>query len=432
MLPATRPRWTGMPPPPYQLHSSGTVLASAAAVNEHGGVDIDFSSTSPEELERLLPPPPAVRTDAQPPQESTGGGRRCPILNIVVQVVGSRGDVQPLIALGTALQRYGHRVRLAIHDTFADFVHKSGLEFYPIGGDPEDLMAYMVKNPGLIPSMESLRGGDIGRKRRMMREMLRGCWRSCVEPDEVSHAPFVADAIIANPPSFAHVHCAEALGVPLHMMFTMPWTATRAFSHPLANVRSANVNPRLSNYLSYGVVDLMTWQGLGDVINDWRVKDLGLDPLAAAVGPDIVAITKIPHTYCWSPALVPKPTDWGDTVDICGFFMRDEPAYEPPPDLARFLASGPEPVYVGFGSIVLDDPARVTRAIHEACRRLGVRVIISRGWSKLGGDDPSTDDVFYLGDCPHEWLFKRVSAVVHHGGAGTTACGLFAELAGKR
>lgn len=119
----------------------------------------------------------------------------------------------------------------------------------------------MVKNPGLIPSMESLRGGDVGRKRQMMREMLRGCWRSCVEPDRVSRAPFVADVIIANPPSFAHVHCAEALGVPLHMMFTMPWSATRAFPHPLTNVRATNMDPRSSNYLSYGVVDLMTWQG---------------------------------------------------------------------------------------------------------------------------------------------------------------------------
>lgn len=412
-------------PPPYQFHSSGSVLASSAAINATGGIDINFSSSRPQELERLLSPPPLVRTNAWTPLQTPTGRMRCPTLNIVVQVVGSRGDVQPFIALGNALQRYGHRVRLATHDNFDDFVRKSGLEFYPIGGDPEDLMAYMVKNPGLIPSMESLRGGDIGRKRRMMREMLRGCWRSCVQPDPVSRAPFVADVIIANPPSFAHVHCAEALGVPLHIMFTMPWSATRAFPHPLANIRSDNMDPRSSNYLSYGVVDLMTWQGLGDVINHWRVKDLGLDELAAAIGPDILSITETPHTYCWSPALVPKPADWGDKIDICGFFMRDEPAYNPPPDLARFLASGPKPVYIGFGSIVLDNPAQVTNIIHEACRSFRVRVIISRGWSKLGGDDPNTDDVFYLGDCPHEWLFKRVAAVVHHGGAGTTACGLF-------
>ncbi|KAL3587470.1 hypothetical protein FPOAC2_13367 [Fusarium poae] len=267
----------------------------------------------------------------------------------------------------------------------------------------------MVKNPGLNPSMESLRGGDIGRKRKMIRDMLRVCWSSCVRPDPVSNRPFVADAIIANPPSFAHVHCAQALGIPLHMMFTMPWTATRSFPHPLANVKSENMDPRSSNYLSYGVVDLMTWQGLGDVINSWRVNDLNLEPLTAAVGPDIVGIMKVPYTYCWSPALVPKPADWGDSIYICGFFMRDEPSYSPPQDPADFLAHGPPPVYVGFGSIVIEDPTALTNIIKESCKLTGTRVIISRGWSKLGGNESNTESVFYLGDCPHVILLDWTS-----------------------
>lgn len=84
-----------------------------------------------------------------------------PPLNIVIQVVGSRGDVQPCIALGNALQKYGHRVRIASHSVFADFVQNSGLEFFSIGGDPAELMSYMVKNPGLIPQMKSLRDGEV-------------------------------------------------------------------------------------------------------------------------------------------------------------------------------------------------------------------------------------------------------------------------------
>lgn len=182
-------------------------------------------------------------------------------LNIVIQVVGSRGDVQPFIALGNELQRYGHRVRLATHDVFESFVRDSGLEFYPIRGDPADLMTYMVKNPGLIPSMESLLAGDIQRKRIMVREMLRGCWRSCIDPDMHTQVPFVADAIIANPPSLAHVHCAQALSIPVHLMFTMPWSSTKAFPHPLANMSSGNADESLKNYVSYGVVDWLTWQG---------------------------------------------------------------------------------------------------------------------------------------------------------------------------
>jgi hypothetical protein len=95
----------------------------------------------------------------------------------------------------------------------------------------------------------------------MVTEMLEGCWRSCVEADKVSHEPFVAEAIIANPPSFAHVHCAQALGIPVHLMFTMPWTSTRAFSHPLANLKYSSTDPAFANYISYGVVEFLTWQG---------------------------------------------------------------------------------------------------------------------------------------------------------------------------
>lgn len=173
--------------------------------------------------EDLKNPPP----DYDETEGIEEGDIDCPFrLNIVIQIVGSRGDVQPFIALGSALQRWGHRVRIATHDTFADFVRGSGLEFYPIGGDPAELMAYMVKNPGLIPQMRTLRDGEVKKKQVMVAKMLDGCWKSCLDDDPVTKEPFVADAIIANPPSFAHIHCAQALGVPVHLMFTMPWTST--------------------------------------------------------------------------------------------------------------------------------------------------------------------------------------------------------------
>lgn len=110
--------------------------------------------------------------------------------------------------------------------------------------------------------------------------------------------------------------------------------------------------------------------------------------------------------------------------DVCGFFFREPPSYEPPADLANFLDYGSTPIYIGFGSIVIDDPQSLTKMILEAIRITGVRALISRGWSNLGQDLESDDNIFFLGDCPHEWLFSRVKAVIHHGGAGTTACGL--------
>ncbi|KAL1884035.1 hypothetical protein Daus18300_000144 [Diaporthe australafricana] len=342
-------------------------------------------------------------------------------LNIVIQVVGSRGDVQPFIALGNELQRHGHRVRLATHDVFEEFVRDSGLEFYPIGGDPAQLMAYMVKNPGLIPSMKTVAAGEIQRKRDMVGEMLEKFWWSCSHPDPQTGDPFVADAIIANPPSFAHIHCAQALGIPVHLMFTMPWTSTSAFPHPLANLHNAGEDHSAANYISYGVVEWLTWQGLGDLINKWR-KRIDLEEIAMFDGPLLAESLKVPFTYCWSPALVAKPADWPSHIDVCGFFFRDIPKYSPPPDLERFLAAGLPPVYIGFGSIVLDDPAKMIRTILDAVEAAGVRAIISKGWSELAGAD--IEHVYWIGDCPHEWLFQHVAAVVHHGGAGTTACGL--------
>ena len=345
-------------------------------------------------------------------------------MNIVIQAVGSRGDVQPFVALGQELQTYGHRVRLATHNTFEVFVKRSNLEFYPIGGDPKELMAYMVKNPGLIPSMKSLREGDIDRKRKMITEILDGCWKSCVEADLDTQEPFVADAIIANPPSFAHIHCAQALGIPLHMMFTMPWSSTRAFPHPLANFKVGEIDPALINYASYGIVEFLTWQGLGDIINKFRAS-LDLEPVPTTVGTALAETLEVPFTYCWSPALVPKPADWPSHIDVCGFFFREPPPYEPPAIIVKFLEAGPPPVYVGFGSIVLEDPAKMTSLILEAVQLCGVRAIISRGWSNLGDGLPDeSGDVLFIGDCDHEWLFQHVTAVVHHGGAGTAACGL--------
>ncbi|KAL1637693.1 hypothetical protein SLS58_009224 [Diplodia intermedia] len=283
---------------------------------DDGRIDVDLDSKLGRSLSRIYHAPPEplanLQPSAPPPiyDEREQRQRTCPVhLNVVIQVVGSRGDVQPFVALGTELQRHGHRVRLATHDTFASFVRSAGLEFYPIGGDPAELMAYMVKNPGLIPNMRSLRAGDIQRKREMVREMLEGCWRSCVEPDELTGDPFVADAIIANPPSFAHVHCAQALGVPVHLMFTMPWSSTRAFPHPLANLRYKDTERSVANFVSYGVVEWMTWQGLGDVINDWR-RELDLEAVPMSEGPRLVDTLKKELTcdnlaeairYCQSP-----------------------------------------------------------------------------------------------------------------------------------
>jgi UDP:flavonoid glycosyltransferase YjiC (YdhE family) len=124
--------------------------------------------------------------------------------------------------------------------------------------------------------------------------------------------------------------------------------------------------------------------------------------------------------------LIPKPNDWGRHIDIAGFyFLNLASSYTPDPELAAFLRDGPPPVYIGFGSIVVDDPNAMTEMIFEAVKLSGVRALVSKGWGGLGADDlGKPDGVFMLGNVPHDWLFEHVSCVVHHGGAGTTAAGI--------
>lgn len=211
-------------------------------------------------------------------------------------------------------------------------------------------------------------------------------------------------------------------------MLRMPWTPSLSFPHPLANIQPTTASPQTSNLLSFHLVEMLTWQGLGDVINDFRVKTLNLEPLSSVFAPGLTWRLKIPFTYAWSPSLLARPKEWGNHVNISGYFTDPtHTAHDPSPELARFLASGEAPIYIGFGSIKFDNSAEITRRILAAVDLCGVRAIISHGWAKLGSDIPPEevpDSVLFVGDTPHPWLFPKCSVVIHHGGAGTTAAGL--------
>ena len=166
---------------------------------------------------------------------------------------------------------------------------------------------------------------------------------------------------------------------------------------------------------------------MGDLINKFRIQVLRLDPVSPLWGYQLVPRLRVPYSYLWSPTLIPKPADWGAHIDITGFsFLPLADSYTPNSSLAAFLhENAPPPIYIGFGSIVVDDPQALTGMIFQAIRLAGVRAIISKGWGGIGaGETPR--DVYLIDNVPHDWLFHRVSAVVHHGGAGTTAAGIAA------
>jgi hypothetical protein len=177
--------------------------------------------------------------------------------------------------------------------------------------------------------------------------------------------------------------------------------------------------------MSYPLVEMMMWQGLGDLINRFRTQVLHLEEVSRLWAPGQLYRLKVPYTYMWSPGLIPKPKDWGPEIDISGFVFLDlASSFTPPDELKKFLDDGPPPVYIGFGSIVVDDPDQFTKLIFEAVKMAGCRALVSKGWGGFGSNADCPDNVFMLENTPHDWLFPRCSAVVHHGGAGTTAIGL--------
>lgn len=139
--------------------------------------------------------------------------------------------------------------------------------------------------------------------------------------------------------------------------------------------------------------------------------------------------TRWPFIYGYSPAVVPRPSDWREGIEVAGYWWPDHPAsWTPPEDLERFLAAGPSPVFVGFGSRNPADAARLTEIVAAARRQAGVRMVIQAGWASLGAGLQDDEDMIVIGDTPHDWLFPKMSAVVHHAGAGTTAAGLRAGV----
>lgn len=360
-----------------------------------------------------------------------------PPMSICIMIVGTRGDVQPFLAIAKRLQQDGHRVRLATHAIYRDFVVNYGVEFYPLGGDPKELASYMVKTGGrLIPMKLETLQKDVPRNMQMIEEILESTWPAVSAPDPDGEGPgvagqaFRADAIISNPVTYGHIHVAEKLGVPLHIMFPQPWVPTVAFPHPLSNLPYQD-KPQRRNYLSYKIVDLLMWEGTERLVNKFRTSTLDLRKIRKGDGGrDLLLDMNIPHAFMWSPALVPKPADWGEQYDVIGTVTIKGAGsdYTPSPELEAFLGDDGGPIFVGFGSMVLEDPIATTKMIIEAATLANVRVLIQSSWSNMAGDLAIPSNVFFVGECPHDWLMPRVSAVVHHGGAGTTAGGL---LAGK-
>eukprot|EP01062_Namystynia_karyoxenos_P069143 TRINITY_DN6450_c2_g1_i2.p1 TRINITY_DN6450_c2_g1~~TRINITY_DN6450_c2_g1_i2.p1 ORF type:complete len:1372 (+),score=269.11 TRINITY_DN6450_c2_g1_i2:82-4197(+) len=305
-------------------------------------------------------------------------------LRILFCLVGSRGDVQPFVAFAMGLRRHGHTICIATHaksfSWAAPMCKAEGIEFLNIGGNPEALMQFAVENPNLI----SFNLTQVRTQQAILYEIFCGCHGACER--------FKPDALVCNPPVQVHTMLAEKHLCPLQVHFTMPWTPTTAYPHPCAPAKGL-----VGNQESYHLVDEMQWVGLKSQINKFREKVLELPPIVVK-GAGLQHKMEIPHLYCASPQLMPKPDDWGPHISVVGFWNLPQQGndFGPSnrdwdPGLAAFLEDAPRDdlIYIGFGSIRCKDPRELGSAVMKAIdivrqRRPKLRVLLSPGWAGIG------------------------------------------------
>ncbi|MBN1965237.1 MAG: glycosyltransferase family 1 protein [Anaerolineae bacterium] len=352
-----------------------------------------------------------------------------PAKRLTILAIGSRGDVQPYVALGIGLQRAGYAVTLVAGDDFEPFITGYGLGFHPLGVN----IGWYIEEK-LYGAMGTGRNSP-----RALREIVRtGLEFAPRMITNLRDACADADAILAHIiGALMTFHLAEKWhkSFLLTLSFPLPGrtrevpNATLPFGDPLDGSTPGPLRSRV-NLFTHQLTEALLWGMIWGPANHWRGQE-GLPPLPLWRWPlDRLngASRPIPAVYGYSPLVLPHPADWGPHQHVCGYWTLPLPAdWQPPADLAAFLAAGPPPVFVGFGSMSARAPLETARIALDAVRRSGLRGIVQpyrpalEEVRALAGDDPN---IFVLGSCPHEWLFPRMVAVAHHGGVGTTAAAL--------
>jgi sterol 3beta-glucosyltransferase len=325
-------------------------------------------------------------------------------MQVVIPTVGTRGDVQPYIALGKGLRTAGHKVRIVTLAAFGPLITGAGLDF-------TSLRAEFLELLDTPEGKKAIAGGNpLGVFKKVM-PMLRGML------DEIWQASQDADVVVYHPKTLASEHIAQRLGVPAVRAHVVPlYTPTVAFAAPV--IRGGRSMGRFLNRASWSAFLTAVYAPYKGMINQWRRQTLGMQP--AGQDPPPIALS----LYGYSEHIVPRPADWPANVVVTGsWFLDGEAGWEPSAQLVDFLAAGEPPVYVGFGSMPSQGPEETTRIIVEALRSAGVRGLVFSGVAGLGNVQDA-GDLLTMPSAPHSWVFPRMAAVVHHGGAGTTAAGL--------
>ncbi len=338
-----------------------------------------------------------------------------PRKKILIASLGTRGDVQPYVALAHDLAKMGADVVVTTGEGFDDMITAAGARSRPV---PLDYQA-LLQNEDIQAALFTLKGKFRAARKNidLQKEAARRLWQIGMQEKP--------DLILFNLKATVLTLVARHLDVPALPTALQPVSAaTGSFPLPL-----------------FGLPDLGPFLNRQSFAIGRSLMRLGITPLAKAVRAEAATKDAPAHSgdlmdghmpgggsslslQAFSRGLVPTPPDWPENNWACGYWLTEpDPNYVPPEDLALFLESGPEPIYLGFGSMPSRNPAKLTETVLAALEQTGQRAILATGWGGLSGQSlPRTlsGRVFLLDKAPHSWLFPRCAAIVHHGGAGTT------------
>jgi sterol 3beta-glucosyltransferase len=339
-------------------------------------------------------------------------------VRLTLLTIGARGDVQPLVALGQGLRRAGYDVRIATFESFRPLVERAGLVLAPLAGVAQEVTE-TKEAKDMLDSGENI-FKHVRAIRAISRKLIQtpGYWES------FENACQDAQAIIYNYTAPQGFHLAEKFKIPgIQVASTPAIVPTGAFPHPFWMG-----NPKLGpafNRLTHAACEQFMWQPFRTMINKWRREHLHLPP-SPFPGP-YAAMRRSPVLYSFPESVIPRPRDWNERVELTGFWYLEPSDWQPDRRLIDFIAGGPAPVYVGFGSVGVRDEKGTLRLAQEALRMCGQRAVVGVRAS-LRSSLEASNDFLPIDDVPFDWLFTRVAAVIHHGGAGTTAAAMRAGI----
>ncbi|MEJ2412867.1 MAG: glycosyltransferase [Anaerolineales bacterium] len=322
-------------------------------------------------------------------------------MHLTMLALGSTGDVLPYLALGKGLKDAGYQVRFASFQIFQQRAVELGLDFHLIPGDPRFLVAQGGTN---IFSMARSFGS-------LTKEYTKA----------LSATSLLETDMIINqlPGGMFGRDLAEKADIPMVLAAVIPLVPTGQF--PMLGFPAFPV-PGF-NKLTYSLAEIAAWSLFGAGINRWREEELGL--------PRLSRVDYFSHDWLvlngFSSKVVHRPPEWDQRVQITGYWFPEDPSWKPPLSLEEFLARGKAPIFIGFGSNPIKDPAQITETILLAIKRSGQRAVLHSGWAGLGSIN-LPEDIYLLDYAPYDWLFPKMAMVIHHGGSGTTGFGLRAGV----